>query len=246
MEPAAALAARLGLTLPDLSLLAQALVHGSYTNEHPDSGVESNARLEFLGDAVVSLIVSQALYERHPDEDEGALTARRSALVSRAGLARLADKIELGEYVVLGQGAERSGERRRSSVLAATFEAVAGAIYLELGLEVVRAWILDLVSEDLVAGAPLTSLKSPKSRLQELSYGRWGSAPEYRLVAADGPDHARHFQVEVEVNGVVAGHGAGANRRDAETAAAAEALASLAAEEAGTDVPAAASRDARP
>jgi ribonuclease III len=224
VDPAATLAVRLGFSESSVGHLAEALVHGSYVNEHPETPLESNARLEFLGDAVVSIVVSQALYERHPGENEGALTARRSAIVSRTGLAQLALRAGLQEFVVLGQGAERSGERARSSVLAATFEAVAGAIYVDHGLDMARRWILGLAAEELEAAAPLVTLKSPKSRLQEASYDRWASAPEYRLVSATGPDHARHYVVEAVVGGAVLGTGEGGNRRDAETEAAAQAV----------------------
>jgi len=227
MEPARALAARIGLPVRNPDLLARALVHASYVNERPESPFESNARLEFLGDAVVALVVSQALYERHPGEDEGGLTARRAALVSTAGLAGLAQRIGLEDDLVLGQGAERSGERRRSSVLAAAFEAVVGAAYLDVGLDAVRAWLLAIVADELDAAAPLASLKSPKSRLQELSYGRSGEAPAYQVVSAEGPDHLRHYIVEVTVAGEVLGRGEGGSRRAAETEAAAEAVARL-------------------
>ena len=227
MEPARALAARIGLPIRNPELLAQALIHASYVNEHPEAALQSNARLEFLGDAVISLVISQALYQRHPEEDEGALTARRAALVSTAGLAHLADRIGLDAHLVLGQGAERAGERRRSSVLAAAFEALAGAAYLDVGLGATADWLLRLVAEEIDAGAPLESLQSPKSRLQEISYGRWGEAPSYQVVSAEGPDHQRHYVVEVTVAGRVLGRGEGQNRRSAETAAAAQAVAAL-------------------
>jgi ribonuclease-3 len=233
VEPARALAARIGLPIRDPDLLAQALVHASYVNEHPEASVQSNARLEFLGDTVISLVVSQALYERHPGEDEGALTARRAALVSTAGLARLAQRIGLADDLVLGQGAERSGERRRASVMAAAFEAVVGAASLDVGLEPTRAWLLALVADEIDAGAPLQSLQSPKSRLQELSYGRRGEAPLYQVVSAEGPDHQRHYVVEVSLAGEILGRGEGSNRRVAETEAAAEAISRL--EDGATD-----------
>ena len=227
MEPARARAARVGLPVRDPRLLAEALVHASYVNEHPEAELQSNARLEFLGDAVISLAISEALFDRHPDEDEGALTARRAALVSTTSLARLARDIGLDADLVLGQGAERSGERRRNSVLAAAFEAVVGAASLDVGLEATRAWLLGLVAGEIDAGVPLESLQSPKSRLQELSYGRHGQAPAYQVVSAQGPDHLRHYVVEVSVAGEVLGRGEGANRRVAETEAAARAIAAI-------------------
>lgn len=227
MDPAGELAARLGLPVRDRALYERALIHGSFTNEHPDDPIGSNERLEFLGDAVVSLVISEALYTRHPDEDEGALTARRAALVSTAALARLAERIHLDDLVVLGQGAERTGERRRPSVLAAAFEAVSGAVYLDQGFAVVRDWLTGLVADELDADVAVASLKSPKSRLQEMSYVREGIAPTYRMVSASGPDHAKQYVVEVLVGDRVLGRGEGGNRRDAETEAAAHALAAL-------------------
>ncbi len=224
MDPAGELATRLGLPVTDRALLERALIHGSFTNEHPDAPVGSNERLEFLGDAVVSLVVSEALYGRHPDEDEGALTARRAALVSTRALARVAARLGLDQLVVLGQGAERTGERRRASVLAATFEAVVGAIYLDQGFATVRDWLTELLAEELNARTPVASLKSPKSRLQELSYLRWGAPPTYRLVSVAGPDHAKRYVVDVVVGERVLGRGEGGNRRDAETEAAARAI----------------------
>ncbi|MGC8633933.1 MAG: ribonuclease III [Candidatus Limnocylindrales bacterium] len=227
MSSAGELVSRLGLPVSDLSLFERALVHGSYTNEHPEAPIGSNERLEFLGDAVISVVISEALYERHPDEDEGALTARRAALVSTDALASAAGRLGLGELLLLGQGAERAGERQRASVLAATFEAVVAAVYLDQGYEASRAWLTRLLADLLEARTPLASLKAPKSRLQEIGYMRWGSPPTYRVVSAAGPDHARRYVVEALVGEQVLGRGEGTNRRHAETEAAARALEAL-------------------
>ncbi len=179
----------------------------------------------------MSLVISEALFERHPGEDEGVLTARRAALVSTRALARVAQRLRLDELVVLGQGAERTGERRRASVLAAVFEAVVAAVYLDQGYGATRAWLVALLAGELDLEIPLASLKSPKSRLQEISYVRWGAPPSYRLVSAVGPDHAKQYVVDVAVGARVLGRGEGSNRRDAETEAAMRAIAVL--EEAG-------------
>ena len=224
MRPAEALAARIGLPVRDLDLLEQALVHSSWHHEHRDAAPGHNERLEFLGDAVVSLAISGALYARHPDDDEGYLSARRAAIVSSTGLARLAGRLDLGESLMLGEGeAQRSG-RRRPSLLASTFEAVVGALYLDLGFEPVRDWLIGLADPELAAEAPIGSLKSPKSRLQEFTQRQSGERPTYRLVDATGPDHERSFRIEVWVDGERLGVGEGPSRRTAETAAAAEAL----------------------
>lgn len=231
MRPAAAFAARLGLPVRDLDLLEQALVHSSYLHEHPDAAAGHNERLEFLGDAVVSLVISEAFYVRHTDDDEGLLSARRAVVVSTAGLARLAGRIELGEYLLLGEGESARGGRRRPSLLASSFEAVAGALYLDLGYAVTRDWLLALADPELVADVALATLKSPKSRLQEYAQRRSGGRPVYRLVEALGPDHEKLFRVEVVIADRVYGHGEGASRRVAETEAAARALEALRTEE---------------
>jgi ribonuclease-3 len=224
VRPAEALARRLGLPVRDLDLLEQALVHSSWHHEHREGASGHNERLEFLGDAAVNLAISEALYRRHPGDDEGYLSARRAAIVSTVGLARLAGRVDLGRYLLLGEGeAQRSG-RRRPSLLASTFEAVAGALYLDLGLDVVRDWVVALAEPELSAEAPIGSLKSPKSRLQEYTQRHSGERPTYRLLDATGPDHEKSFRIEVWVDGTLLGIGEGPSRRTAETAAAAEAM----------------------
>ena len=218
------LAGRLGLEFADRTLLDEAFVHSSYVNEHPDSATDSNERLEFLGDSVLSLIISEALFIRHPAEPEGVLTTRRAAIVSTIGLARIARRLRIGEALVLGQGAENSGERRRSSVLAGLFEAIVAAIYLDRGLEAAREFVLGSARPELDAEIPVDTLKAPKSRLQERAFADTGRAPSYRIVSSEGPDPDRHFVVEVSVSGVVVGEGHGRSRREAETAAAEAAL----------------------
>ncbi len=227
MEPAAQLAARLGLPVGDLGLLRQALVHSSYLHEHPDEAGSHNERLEFLGDAVVNLVVSEALYARHPNDDEGMLSARRAAIVSTPGLAHLGSRIELGEMMYLGDGESQRGARNRPSLLASGFEAVVGALSIDLGYAAVRAWLLRLAAPEIEQDLSVGSLKSPKSQLQEFTQQTSGGRPLYRIVDASGPDHERTFEIEVEVEGRVLGTGRGPSRRVAETAAAAMALQAL-------------------
>lgn len=227
MRPAEAFAERLGIVVRDLDLLEQALVHSSWHHEHRDGARGHNERLEYLGDAVVSLAISEALYARHPGDDEGYLSARRAAIVSTVGLARLAGRIDLGAYLMLGEGeAQRSG-RRRPSLLASTFEAVAGALYLDLGFPWVRDWLVELAGPELSAELPIGSLKSPKSRLQEYTQRHSGERPSYRLLDATGPDHEKSFRIEVWVDGRLLGTGEGPSRRIAETAAASQAIENL-------------------
>jgi ribonuclease III len=224
VRPAADLATRIGLTFRDQRLFARALVHSSYLHEHPDAVAGHNERLEFLGDAVVNLAISQAVYVRYPDDDEGLLSARRAAIVSTTGLARLAHRIDLGPHLLLGEGEAQRGGRRRPSLLASAFEAVCAAAYLDLGYGPTRDWLVALAAPELEADSAPLALKSPKSRLQEYTQRRTGSRPSYRVLEATGPDHEKTFRVEVVVDGRVLGVGEGPSRRVAETGAAAEAI----------------------
>lgn len=224
MDRADLLAGQLGLPIRDRRLLAQALTHTSWLHEHPGEAAGHNERLEFLGDAVINLAISEALYARHPDDDEGILSARRAAIVSSTGLAALAVRIELGEYLHLGEGeAGRSGPQR-PSILASGFEALAGALLLDIGWDATRDWIIATAAPEIDAGLAPLLLKSPKSRLQEATQRMAGGRPAYRVIEAVGPDHDKVFRVEVAVAGEVLGMGVGPSRRIAETAAAAEAV----------------------
>src|SRR6185369_14742222 len=223
VRPGHAVVERLGLPVRDVDLIEQALVHSSWLHEHPDAARGHNERLEFLGDAVVNLTISEALYARHPDDDEGALSARRAAIVSTTDLAR---------YLLLGEGESQRSGRRRPSLLASSFEALTGALYLDLGYDVVRRWLQTLAEPELSLEAPVLSLKSPKSRLQEYTQRRSGERPDYRLVEASGPDHEKSFRIEVWVDGEQLGVGEGPSRRTAETSAAAQAIERIRAERA--------------
>ena len=180
MPSAVAFAAYLGLPIRDLDLFGRALIHSSYQHEHREQSGGHNERLEFLGDAVVSLVISEALYQRWPTDDEGLLSARRAAIVSTAGLARLANRLELGAWLLLGEGESQRGGRRRPSLLASAFEAVAGAIFVDLGFEAARDWILGVAEPELESDAAAGSLKSPKSQLQEHTQQLSGERPIYR------------------------------------------------------------------
>src|SRR3954449_6162287 len=192
-HPADALTERLRLPIRDRALLEQALVHSSWLHEHPDAARGHNERLEFLGDAVVSLAVSESLYRRHPGDDEGVLSARRASIVSTPGLAHLASRLDLGSYLRLGEGESQRGGRVRPSLLASAFEALVGAIYLDLGWDAARSWIAGWAAEELTADVAITTLKSPKSRLQEHTQRISGDRPAYHLVEAVGPDHEKQF-----------------------------------------------------
>ena len=233
MRPAAALAERLGLPVGDPDLFEQALVHTSWLHENPDAAAGHNERLEFLGDAVVNLAISEALFAAHPADDEGMLSARRAAIVSTVGLARIAHRIDLGTSLFLGEGESQRGGRRRPSILASAFEALAGALYLDLGYDATRDWLLVLAGPEIAMDTPASTLKSPKSRLQEFTQRQTGVRPEYLVVDATGPDHEKLFQVEVRIGGRSLGIGSGPSRRIAETAAATRAIETLRAENGG-------------
>jgi ribonuclease-3 len=222
-----ALEERLGVTLKDPAALGRAFVHSSYVNENPGEAPESNERLEFLGDAVLGLIVADELYEAFPDLDEGKLTELRTHLVRRDTLARAAGELGLGEELLLGRGEEAGGGKSRPTNLAHVYEAVVGAIFLDGGLRPARAFVRRSLGNDFRVVAERAFPSDPKSRLQEMSQSHYQSTPTYRLVAEEGPDHARHFTVDVEVDGQRRGRGVGRSKQLAEKEAAREALRAL-------------------
>lgn len=218
---------RLGIVLRDPEPISQALVHSSFFNENPTAASGHNERLEFLGDAVIGLIVSQLLYERYPDEDEGFLTARRAAIVNRDALAQLARTLGLDRYLRLGRGEAVAGGATRPSLLAAAFEAIAGAIFLSEGLAATHDWLARLIGEQLElpgAGAPP---KSAKSRLQELTQREHRAKPYYELVGTVGPPHDQVFTVAAVLDGRRLATGTGSSRQRAEEQAAGSALEAL-------------------
>jgi ribonuclease-3 len=219
-----ALLERLGVS-GALSHLDDALTHASFANEHR-GGCPDNQRLEFLGDAVLGLLVGEILMERFPAAKEGELSLLRSLLVSADALAQWARSVELGPALRLGRGADTAGERERDNVLADAAEALVGAVYLDQGLPAARALAVGIVTEPLarleVRGAVD---RDAKSELQERVQAGGGASPRYRVVGAEGPDHRREFVVEVEVDGVVVGLGRGRSKKLAEQAAARAAIA---------------------
>ena len=214
----------LGVTFRDVSLLSRALTHRSYLNENPGSVLEDNERLEFLGDAVIDFVVAGFLYHRFPEMDEGDLTALRAALVRAESLAGFARQIDLGRYLRLGLGEEENGGRERTPLLCATFEAVAGAIYLDHGLEQARDFIEPLVRPALEQIRAEELYKDAKSEFQVWAQARYNVTPHYRVSGSEGPDHARTFTVQVLVGPEVWGEGRGRSKQIAAQAAAAEAM----------------------
>lgn len=223
----AELEARLGVCFRDRTLLSIALVHASFVNENPEAGLQSNERVEFLGDAVVDLAVGHLLLDRLKDATEGELTAVRSLVVRSEALAKAASRIRLGEFLLMGRGEQANGGAERVSNLGDAFEAVVGAIFLDGGYMAARDFILRSLAPEIDAAVGVDSPKDPKSRLQEFAQAAGWGAPIYRTVTSEGPDHMRRFTVEVCVQDRVAGRGAGARKLDAERVAALQAYASL-------------------
>jgi ribonuclease-3 len=218
----------LGITIQDSNLLQQALVHRSYLNEVADGQpLASNERLEFLGDAVLGLIVAEELYRRFPDEPEGRLTEMRARLVRGATLDVIGEQLDLGSVLVLGHGEEQSGGRKRSVNLGRALEALIGAAYIDQGLATVRGMTLRLLSSDLEALSSSGISLDAKSSLQQFAQGVMRVTPEYVTISTEGPDHAREFEVEVRLGGEGVAVGRGRNTRQAQQAAAAAALAAL-------------------
>jgi ribonuclease-3 len=198
----------------DPELLRRALTHRS-------AGARNNERLEFLGDALVNLIVAEALYERFPRADEGELTRARAALVRESALAGIARSLNLGDRLELGPGELKSGGFRRDSILADALEALVGAVYLDAGFDACRAAALPWFEPQLVSLPKGGTEKDPKTRLQEWLQARQAPLPEYRLLAADGEDHDKTFRVLcVLTTPALEQEGAGSSRRQAEQAAA--------------------------
>ena len=214
----------LGVSFADKDLLRQALAHSSYLNENPGAFAQSNERFEFLGDAIIGAAVAAELFRRFPDWTEGELTHGRSELVRGEALARVAESVRLGQCLYIGRGEDTAGGRRRLNNLAAAFEALVGALFMDQGYGVARDLVIRLMSEDLAHLEQPTVPVNAKSALQEAVQAKGLSTPEYRIVRAKGKDHAREFTAEVVVGGDVAGRGAGARKSLAEQAAAAEAL----------------------
>lgn len=192
---------------------------------HRSVGRDNNERLEFLGDAILSFVISEELYRRFPEADEGRLSRMRATLVRGDTLAAIARELSLGDYLHLGQGEMKSGGFRRDSILADTFEALLGAIFFDAGIEAARTFVLQHLESRIAEVAPGTTLKDPKTRLQEFLQSRRRPLPSYEVTSVGGEDHAQTFRVECRVEGMADPlFGEGTSRRKAEQMAAEEAL----------------------
>ena len=218
---------KLNYTFRNPALLSEALSHSSYANEHRSSHLNSNERLEFLGDSVLGFVTAEFLFTQHPDLPEGDLTRIRAALVCEQSLYEVAKKLGLGRYLKLGRGEEAGGGRERTSILADATEAVFAAVYLDGGIQEASALIhrvlLDVEREEIVE----ERRRDFKTALQELVQRQADQVLSYRMIGEQGPDHAKIFQAEVLLNGESLGNGFGRSKKEAEQSAAKAALKTL-------------------
>ncbi|RMF46219.1 MAG: ribonuclease III [Deltaproteobacteria bacterium] len=217
----------IGYRFADRELLVKALTHKSYANEHREQGALDNERLEFLGDAVLDLAVSQTIFRQEPKLAEGEMTRVRAEVVSEPSLAEVARRLGVGAHMLLGRGEEMTGGREKESLLSDAMEAILGAIFLDGGFsqaeQAVRRWMAGRIES---AAREKTGLDA-KTRLQELLQAREGRLPRYVLTGTEGPDHARRYHVEVHFDGAAIGSGKGRTKKQAEQNAARAALARL-------------------
>jgi ribonuclease-3 len=217
----------IGYTFKNLKLVKEALTHSSYANERKGQNINNNERLEFLGDSVLSIIISQYLFEKYKDLPEGELTKIRSKIVCEATLGECSTKIKLGNYMMFGRGEEMTGGRERTSILADAWEALIAAIYLDGGLEEAKKFIMKnmmKVINDAVDGKVFLDYKT---RLQEIIQVNKENRIKYELYKEEGPDHCKVFYSNVKLNDVVIGTGNGRSKKESEQQAAKVALRSL-------------------
>ena len=219
------LEAAIGYKFKNISLLQNALAHSSYANERWHNSLMSNERLEFLGDSVLGMLVAEYLYSNFADRPEGELTKMRADMVCEGALARIAQRIGIGEHLLLGKGEEQSGGRSRNSILADAVESVIAACYLDGGMDAAKQFVQKFVL-DQVSVAPVHN-KDYKTTLQELVQQKKNQVLSYQLVGESGPDHDKLFVVEVALNGNVVGKGTGSSKKRAEQDAARAAIETL-------------------
>ena len=227
MVDLATLEQTLGISFREPSLLKQALVHSSYVNENPGLAPVSNERLEFLGDAVLGMVVAAKLYADFPHLSEGEMTKLRAVLVRRGTLVRMARVIKLGDHLYLGKGEQAGGGRDKPANLAGALEAVIAAIFLDQGSAITQDFILRLFDDELQEVVSQRTGTDYKSQLQELIQAREQQTPTYHVIEATGPAHDRRFTVEVRLGDTVLGRGSGKSKKAAETEAARSTLAQL-------------------
>ncbi len=217
----------LGVPFQQQELLTQALTHSSYANENPGTAPASNERLEFLGDAILGLIVAENLFLDFPAMAEGEMTRLRSILVKQETLARVAESIDLGDYLFLGKGEESSGGREKPANLARALEALIAAVYLDHGFPVTEQFVLEILDAELLRTLYQGTIIDYKSQLQEMLQAKAQQTPVYVLIETSGPDHDKKFTVEVKLGNDVLAAGIGRSKKKAETEAARIALEKL-------------------
>lgn len=210
----------------NINLLKNAFIHRSYLNEHKDSNLQSNERLEFLGDSILAFWVSKTLYILYPHLPEGTLTNMRTKIVRTETLAQIANNLNLGDNLLLSKGEEKSGGRENKTLLANTFEALIGAIYLDKGLKVTELFLKKFFIK-LIKNLKPEDLKDAKSLLQEKIQTKIKEAPVYKVLREDGPDHNKTFEIGVYSLGKLLGKGVGKSKQEAEENAANSALENL-------------------
>lgn len=214
---------KLGASFKNKDLLTQAFVHRSYLNENPKFGIDHNERLEFLGDAVLELVVTEYLYNNYPNP-EGDLTAWRAALVNAKTLAKIAEEVDLNQYLYLSRGEAKDTGKARQVILANALEALLGAIYLDQGYGAADKFIGKYILPKLSAIIKEQSYRDSKSTFQEIAQDKKGVTPRYSVIKEWGPDHAKNFQIGAFLNDELIGAGEGVSKQDAEQEAAKNAL----------------------
>lgn len=222
----ASLAERIGVSMSDMSLLRAACTHRSYLNENRGAGLEHNERLEFLGDAVLELVVTYFLYKKYPKKAEGALTSYRSALVNTVSLIRVAERIGLNDFILLSKGESKDNGRGRQVIIANAVEAIIGAVYLDQGYSAAANFISNHILEviDIDDIVEKKSWIDAKSRFQEAAQEKVGLTPTYKTMKESGPDHDKSFTLGVFVGDVQVATGTGPSKQEAEQKAAEKAL----------------------
>lgn len=217
-------AASINVNFKDIRLLENAFIHRSYINESPRGGLEHNERLEFLGDAVLELVVTDFLFAKYKNKQEGELTAHRAALVNAVTLSEVATDLGVNEFLMLSKGEAKDTGRARQNILADAFEAIIGAIYLEHGYEeaknFIKKYLLSRTTEVVKQGR----LKDAKSKVQEKSQEIFGVTPKYKVIKETGPDHDKHFYVGIFFGPEKVGEGEGKSKQEAEQSAAENAI----------------------
>jgi ribonuclease III len=224
MEELDKTATDLAFGFEDAALLRQALTHLSYVYEHNLPPLDSNEKLEFLGDTILGYVITRIIYDRFPDLSEGQLSKFRARLVNTGMLADVAREIDLGKHLLLGHGEEVSGGREKTSILANSLEAIIGAYYMDRGLDAAYNFIFSLFDKHIDEESTKEASADYKTRLQELTAKKFGLAPDYNIYRETGPDHHKIFHSRVSVGRNVYGKGKGTSKKEAEQAAAKEAL----------------------